>query len=238
MALRSGAGRTTRSSTSPTGPGPGRSIGAGSGPAVIVIHEMPGLHPLVVRFADRVAAAGMTVFCPSLFGEPGRPVDRGYALRTMLSAHLHPPGVPRLGDRQLQPDRRLAARAGPPGPRGVRRQGRRRGRHVLHRRLRAGDDDRARRGGAGAVAALPAAAAGLERSAPPAIGASPAEIACAKAPVRGRGPVDDRPALPRRPLVPDARFETYRREFGDRFEAIELDDEDAAPARSCRRTRC
>ena len=33
-----------------------------------------------------------------------------------------------------------------------------------------------------------------------------------------------------RELVPDARFETYRREFGDRFEAIELNDEDAAPA--------
>jgi hypothetical protein len=31
------------------------------------------------------------------------------------------------------------------------------------------------------------------------------------------------------PFVPDARFETYRREFGDRFEAIELDPEDAAP---------
>ena len=40
----------------------------GSGPAVIVIHEMPGLHPGVIRFADRVAAAGMTVFCPVLFG--------------------------------------------------------------------------------------------------------------------------------------------------------------------------
>ena len=31
-------------------------------------------------------------------------------------------------------------------------------------------------------------------------------------------------------LVPDARFESYRREFGDRFEAIELEDKDAAPA--------
>jgi len=56
----------------------------GSGPAAIVIHEMPGIHPLVIRFADRVAAAGMTVFLPSLFGEPGRPVTRGYALATML----------------------------------------------------------------------------------------------------------------------------------------------------------
>jgi hypothetical protein len=30
--------------------------------------------------------------------------------------------------------------------------------------------------------------------------------------------------------VPDERFETYRRAFGDRFEPIELKDEDAAPA--------
>lgn len=37
----------------------------GHGPAVIVIHEAPGLHPLVIRFADRVVAAGMTVFCPA-----------------------------------------------------------------------------------------------------------------------------------------------------------------------------
>ena len=27
--------------------------------------------------------------------------------------------------------------------------------------------------------------------------------------------------------VPDARFDTYRREFGDRFEAIEIDPKDA-----------
>lgn len=52
----------------------------GSGPAVIVIHEIPGLHPGVLAFARDVAAAGMTVFCPSLMGEPGRPVSRGYAL--------------------------------------------------------------------------------------------------------------------------------------------------------------
>src|SRR5262245_66417054 len=29
--------------------------------------------------------------------------------------------------------------------------------------------------------------------------------------------------------VPEARFETYRRTFGDRFEAIELDPKDAQP---------
>src|SRR5271169_4071364 len=56
----------------------------GQGPAVIIIHEIPGLHPLVIRFADRVAAAGMTVFLPSLFGTPGKPATMGYALGQMF----------------------------------------------------------------------------------------------------------------------------------------------------------
>ena len=48
----------------------------GTVPAVIIIiHEITGLNPLVVRFADRVADAGMTVYLPSLFGQPGRPVS-------------------------------------------------------------------------------------------------------------------------------------------------------------------
>src|SRR5580693_4168904 len=57
----------------------------GSGPAVIIIHEIPGLHPLVTRFATRVAQAGHTVFLPSLLGEPGRPVTLGYSLESMLT---------------------------------------------------------------------------------------------------------------------------------------------------------
>ena len=56
----------------------------GSGPAVIIIHEMPGLHPLVVRFADAVAAAGMTVYCPNLFGVAGRPATHPRGAATML----------------------------------------------------------------------------------------------------------------------------------------------------------
>ncbi len=35
----------------------------GTGPAVIVIHEMPGLHPLVLTFAERLSQAGMSVWC-------------------------------------------------------------------------------------------------------------------------------------------------------------------------------
>ncbi|MEZ5937441.1 MAG: dienelactone hydrolase family protein [Hyphomonadaceae bacterium] len=53
----------------------------GSGPAVIIIHEIPNLHPGVVRFADRVAEAGMTVYCPSLFGTPGAEASVGAMLK-------------------------------------------------------------------------------------------------------------------------------------------------------------
>ena len=56
----------------------------GSGPAVIIMHEIPGLHPLVIDYADRVAASGMTVFLPSLFGSPGKPVSNGYMLGSMV----------------------------------------------------------------------------------------------------------------------------------------------------------
>jgi dienelactone hydrolase len=57
----------------------------GEGPAVIVIHEIPGLHPLVIRFANRLVDAGFTVFLPSLFGEPGRSVTIPYAIGSFAS---------------------------------------------------------------------------------------------------------------------------------------------------------
>jgi dienelactone hydrolase len=44
---------------------------AGSGLAVIVVHELPGLHPGVVDFGRRLVDAGWTVYLPSLFGRPG-----------------------------------------------------------------------------------------------------------------------------------------------------------------------
>jgi dienelactone hydrolase len=45
---------------------------AGSGPAVIVIAEMPGITPKVIEFAERVVGIGCTAVLPHLFGEPGR----------------------------------------------------------------------------------------------------------------------------------------------------------------------
>jgi dienelactone hydrolase len=43
----------------------------GSGPAVIVIAEVPGITPEVLAFADRVADLGCTAVLPHLFGTPG-----------------------------------------------------------------------------------------------------------------------------------------------------------------------
>jgi len=44
---------------------------AGDGPAVIVMHELPGISPQVARFARWVRDAGSTVYMPSLFGRDG-----------------------------------------------------------------------------------------------------------------------------------------------------------------------
>ena len=55
----------------------------GSGPAVIVISEMPGITPLVAQFGRRVAAAGCTAVLPVVFGDPGRPASVGYALQSL-----------------------------------------------------------------------------------------------------------------------------------------------------------
>ena len=44
---------------------------AGSGPAVLVLPEMPGIGPALVRFARWVRDAGFRVHLPSLFGRDG-----------------------------------------------------------------------------------------------------------------------------------------------------------------------
>ncbi len=46
----------------------------GSGPGVVVIHELPGITPEVVGFAEEVVDAGFTVVMPHLFGRPGAPM--------------------------------------------------------------------------------------------------------------------------------------------------------------------
>lgn len=56
---------------------------AGAGPAVIVMHELPGLHPVVTEFGRRLVDEGYTVFMPSLFGRDGVPFKPGPTVRTL-----------------------------------------------------------------------------------------------------------------------------------------------------------
>jgi dienelactone hydrolase len=202
----------------------------GSGPAVIVLHEMPGLHPLVVRFADRIVQAGMTVYTPNLFGTPGRPATEGYMMQSIFnvlcvrrefnvwSAGKSSPIVDWL--------RALARKAHAEcGGKGV------------------GAVGMCFTGGfALAMMTEPAVVAPvLSQPSLPSnafskanggcVDASPEEIACAKR----RFQEEDLSMIGLRfksdKVVPGARFEMLKREFGHRFEAIELNDEDAKPAR-------
>jgi dienelactone hydrolase len=65
---------------------------AGTGPAVIVMTEMPGISPHVARFSRWVRDAGFTVYMPSLFGRDGAlpSVEEGTAVfqRACVSAEF------------------------------------------------------------------------------------------------------------------------------------------------------
>ena len=201
----------------------------GSGPAVIIIHEIPGLHPLVIDFADRVAAQGMTVFLPSLFGEPGKPVSNGYAIASMFNAICirREFNVWKTGKSSpiVEWLRALARKAHAEcGGKGVGAVG----------MCFTGGFALAMMTEPSVVApvlsqpSMPMAAGSALRAA--GIDASPEEIACAKL----RFAEEDLSMIGLRfksdALVPDARFDTYKREFGEKFEAIELEDEDARPS--------
>jgi len=58
----------------------------GSGAAVIVISEMPGITPNVARFARMVADAGFTAVVPHLFGSDGRSPTLGYTVSSLTRA--------------------------------------------------------------------------------------------------------------------------------------------------------
>ena len=55
----------------------------GTGPAVIVVAEIPGITPQVADFGRKVAARGMTAVLPVLFGEPGKPMSVPYVASTL-----------------------------------------------------------------------------------------------------------------------------------------------------------
>lgn len=59
---------------------------AGSGPAVVVLPEIPGITPEVAEFGRRVVDAGFSVWIASLFGTPGKKFSTRYSLTTFARA--------------------------------------------------------------------------------------------------------------------------------------------------------
>ncbi|MFZ4381721.1 MAG: dienelactone hydrolase family protein [Sandarakinorhabdus sp.] len=197
----------------------------GAGPAVIVIHEVPGLHAQVIEFADRLAAAGMSVWCPSLFGTPGTaPTKSAAAVQLFLNICIR---------REFS-----AWEAGRSSP--------------IVDWLRALAAEAHRECGGPGVGALgmcftggfalammtePAVIAPvLSQPSLPIRGASTGSIDCTAAEIacaRRRFETEDLSLLALRyksdKLVPDARFRRFEREFPGRVEAIELNDADARP---------
>jgi dienelactone hydrolase len=197
----------------------------GTGPAVIIIHEMPGLHPLVVRFADRVAAAGMTVYLPSLFGAPGKPVSAGYALGEMLRAicirrefHVWAgSGSSPIIDWLRALARKALADC---GGRGVGAVG----------MCFTGGFALAMMTDPSVVApVLSQPSLPFGRKGQGQIDASAAEIACVKQRLEDEDLTIMGLRFLRDPFVPDARFAMLKATFGERFEAVELDPKEAAP---------
>lgn len=201
----------------------------GHGPAVIVIHEMPNLHPLVVRFADRVAAAGMTVFLPNLFGEAGRSVTPLYAVGQMLQGICIRREFTVWATDKSSPIvdwlRALARKAHQEcGGKGVGAVG----------MCFTGNFALAMMTEPAVVApvlsqpSLPLPMGPGKAKRMGALGLSAEEISCAKR----RFEAEDLNVIGLRfrgdPFVPDERFDNYKKTFGNRFDAIELDPKDAA----------
>ena len=56
----------------------------GTGPGIVVVHEIPGITPKVTAFANELVERGFTVLMPSLVGEPGREPSGAYGLASMM----------------------------------------------------------------------------------------------------------------------------------------------------------
>jgi dienelactone hydrolase len=205
----------------------------GTGPAVIVMSEMPGITPNVARFARRVADIGCTAVMPHLFGTPGKdPLARGrlrtagYGLSTMFPMCVSREFTTWATNRTSPVIDWLRALAG-----------------SEHRRCGGP--------GVGAVGmcftggfalamathpsllapvlsqpSLPFATRPAQRAA---IDCSPADLDAVTARCAAEGLTVLGLRFKGDRFVPSERFEYLRRQLGDAFVAIELDDESANP---------
>lgn len=206
----------------------------GAGPAVIVIAEMPAITPKVAGFARKVAAIGCTAVMPHLFGQPGR--DPGAGGQAGAVAYAMSSLVPACISREF-----TVLATGKTSP-------------VVSwlRALAADEHERCGGPGVGAVGMCFTGGFALamatddrllapvlsEPSLPfPVSKAHRASIDISRADldtVKGRCSRDGLEVLGLRfkgdKLSPPERFDFLRRQLGDAFVAVELDDDTANPA--------
>ncbi len=197
----------------------------GHGPAVIVIHEIPGITPHVVRFADWVVDAGFRVYMPLLVGQAGPAPTVAYVLKSVakicisrefhvLASHRSSPVTDWL--------RALARHAhDEAGGKGVGAVGMCfSGNFALSMMM-----DKVLMAPVLSQPSLPFPFGAARKAA---LHVSPEELTCLKERcskgdkvlgLRFKGDITS----------PGERFETLRRELGDAFEGIELDDKYANP---------
>jgi len=61
----------------------------GTGPGVLLMHELPGMVPQCVELATAIAQRGFTVFMPLMFGEAGAPPSKSLAARVCISREFN-----------------------------------------------------------------------------------------------------------------------------------------------------
>jgi dienelactone hydrolase len=200
----------------------------GSGPAVIVMAEIPGITPKVVEFADRVADAGFTAVVPWLFGTPGKSVTALYGLQSMAYACVSREFT-MLAKGKASPvtdwlralGRREHERCGGPGIGAV-------GMCITGGFALAMAVDDTLLAPVLSQPSLPFAAALFKRNATE-LGISPEGLAR----VKERCATDDLCVLGLRftgdPLVPAARFDRLREVLGDHFVGVDIDSSSGNP---------
>ena len=191
----------------------------GSGPAVVVIHEIPGITPEVADFARRVAAENFRVYLPHLFGTPGKPLSLPYLGTQLMQACISREfQVLARGHSSPVTDwlralcRHAHSECGGPGVGAL-------GMCLTGNFALALMVDESVMA---PVLSQPSLPFGVSRSHRAALHLSQADLEVVKVRAkRGSGVLGVR--ISADPLCPPERFETLRRELGEGFEGIEID---------------
>ncbi len=198
----------------------------GSGPGIVVMHEVPGITPQVAHFAERIADAGFSVVVPDLFGTPGKAISMPYIAGQLgracisrefhvLAAHESSP----ITDWLRALCRHIHAEIGGTGVGAI-------GMCLTGNFALALSLDSCLMAPVLSQPSLPCPL-GAERRA--ALHLSPDGLDCLKRRTREEGLRVLGMRFNGDPLCPPERFETLRRELGDAFEGIEIDPEHGNP---------